>query len=391
MARQVNRLSVLKVRALNEPGLHADGNGLYLSVSKTGSKSWVLIYKRNGKRTELGLGPVHAVPLAQARDKAQEAAALRAQGIDPRRHWKGAGTATDAATFGEVAKQFIEDHEAEWKNAKHRQQWTNTLTTYCAELWDRPVDEVVVDDVLAILRPIWTRKPETANRLRQRIERVLDAAKVLGMRSGENPAAWRGNLALLLAKQRKGPKQHHRALPYGEVPAFMRELRRAKGVAGRALEFLVHTAARTSEVLNATWKEIDLEAKVWTVPAERMKAGKVHRVPLSEPVMTLLSALPRSSEYLFPSADPHKPLSNMAMAAVLKRMKMLEHCTVHGFRSSFRDWCGEATSFARELAEQALAHQVGSEVERAYRRGDALERRRELMEVWSEFIAGGPS
>jgi integrase len=391
MARQVNRLSVLKVRALNEPGLHADGNGLYMSASRTGSKSWVLIYKRNGKRTELGLGPVHAVPLAQARDKAQEAAALRAQGIDPQRHWKGAVTASEAATFGQVAKQFIEDHEGEWKNAKHRQQWTNTLTTYCGELWDRPVDEVVVDDVLAILRPIWTRKPETASRLRQRIERVLDAAKVLGMRSGENPAAWRGNLALLLAKRRKGPKQHHRALPYDEVPAFMRELRCAKGVAGRALEFLVHTAARTSEVLNATWKEVDLEAKVWTVPAERMKAGKVHRVPLSEPVMTLLSALPHGSEYLFPSPDPSKPLSKMAMTAVLKRMKMLERCTVHGFRSSFRDWCGEATSFARELAEQALAHQVGNEVERAYRRGDALERRRELMEAWSEFIAGGPS
>jgi integrase len=386
MARQVNRLSVVKVRTLKDPGLHADGNGLYLSVTPSGGKSWRLIYRDNGKRTELGLGPVHAVSLAQARERAQEAASLRAQGIDPRRHWTNTAK-PELLTFGQVATQFIDDREGEWKNAKHRQQWRNTLTTYCRNIWDQPVADVAVDDILSILRPIWRNKAETASRVRQRIERVLDAAKVLGLRSGENPAGWRGNLALLLGKQRKGPKQHHRALPYADAPAFIAVLSKANGTAARALEFLIHTAARTSEVLDARWTEIDLDSRIWTVPAERMKAGKVHRVPLTDAAVALLKALPRMSEYIFPSGNPEKPLSNMAMTAVLKRMGMHEHCTVHGFRSSFRDWCGEATEFARELAEQALAHQVGNEVERAYRRGDALERRRDMMQAWAKFLS----
>lgn len=384
MAKTTHRLNPLAVRRLEKSGLHADGNGLYLSVSKTGAKAWVYIYTRAKKRVELGLGPVHAVSLSQAREKAQEAASLRAQGVDPKTHWRQQPD-EKIVTFGAVATDLIDSRKAGWKNAKHRQQWENTLKTYAAPIWDRPVDQVRVDDILDILRPIWSSKQETATRLRGRIEAVLDAAKVRRLRSGENPAAWRGNLALLLPKPRKGPKRHQPAMAHSDLPDFMGHLRSRCGLAARALELLILTATRTSEVLLAAWDEFDLEAAIWTIPAERMKAGKEHRIPLCLPVIEILKALPRTSQVVFPGAKPDKPLSNMALAMLLRRMEVAD-VTVHGFRSSFRDWAADVAQAPREIAEAALAHQVGSDVERAYRRGDALEQRRELMAKWSEYL-----
>jgi integrase len=363
-------------------GLHADGNNLYLSVTDTGAKSWRIVYTRQGKRTELGIGSFPGVSLQDARERADEAQKLLQRGADPKAVW----TETKPShTFGAVALDLINDREAGWKNAKHRQQWRNTLQTYASSIWDEPVADVDVEDVLAILRPIWSSKQETARRVRGRVEDVLNAAKVRKLRSGENPALWRGNLELLLARQRKGPKQHHPAMPYEEVPAFMAKLRSRPALAARALEFTILTAARTSEVLHTRWPDIELEAAIWTVPAERMKTGKEHRVPLSAAAITLLKGSPRAGELAFPSSDPNKPLSNMTMEALLRRKKVKPY-TVHGFRSSFRDWCGEMTDFPRELAEQALAHTVGTDVERAYRRGDALQKRRNLMAPWADFV-----
>jgi integrase len=382
MARHVNRLTARAVAAARKPGRLADGNGLYLNVSDTGAKSWRLIYYYQRKRRELGLGSANTTSLADARARAFDARKLLDEGKDPKEVWRPAPTVD--TTFGAVALDFIEGLEAGWKNAKHRKQWRNTLRTYAQPIWDKPVADVDVADLLAILRPIWTSKAETASRVRGRIERVLDAAKVRGLRSGENPALWRGNLSILLPAKKKGPKRHHPAMPFAALPAFMAKLASRPGLAARALELTILTAARTSETLHARWPEFDLEEKLWTVPAERMKAGKEHRVPLSDCAVAMLEALPRVSEFVFPGLKPEKPLSNMAMEMVLRRMKV-EDTTVHGFRSTFRDWCGEMTDFPREVAEQALAHTVGNEVERAYRRGDALSKRRELMAQWAAF------
>lgn len=382
MPRQINRLTAVQVTRLNKPGLHPDGNGLYLSVAESGAKSWRMIYTFAGKRRELGLGSATVVTLAAARTKALEGLALRQEGRDPKLVWK---TVTSGVpTFGEAALDFIDGRESGWKNAKHKQQWRNTLTTYAKPIWEMPVSDIGVDDVLRVLRPIWVTKAETAKRVRGRIESVLDAAKVRGHRSGENPATWRGNLSLLLPKQRKGPKQHHPAMPFEEVPAFMVRLAKRKALSARALELTILTAARTSEALQASWSEFDLNAQLWIIPADRMKAGKEHRVPLSPRALELLESLPRVGPFVFPGLKTGKPLSNMAMEMVLRRMEVTD-CTVHGFRSSFRDWCGEKTAFPRDIAEMALAHAVGSDVERAYRRGDALEKRRELMAQWGAY------
>jgi len=387
MARSINRLNARQVATITEPNRYADGNCLYLNVSETGAKSWCLIYNFRTKRRELGLGAFPAVSLAQAREKALEARRLRAEGIDP----IAARRAADAPelTFGEVATEFIDGAEDGWKNRKHRQQWRNTLTTYAKAIWTKPVADVDVEDVLKILRPIWSTKPETASRVRGRIERVLDVAKARKLRAGENPAAWRGNLAVILPPRKKGPKRHHPAMPYGEVAGFMLKLGQRSALAARALELTILTACRTGEILGARWSEIDLDAKLWTIPAERMKAGKEHRVPLAEPAVDLLRSLGRMDDFVFPGFKAGQSLSNMAMKMVLRRMD-ITGVTVHGFRSSFRDWCGdEATQFPREIAEQALAHTVGTEVERAYRRGDALERRRELMGLWAAYVCAG--
>lgn len=389
MARARDRLTVKTVEALKTPGLHADGGGLYLNVKATGARSWSYIYQWEGKRREKGLGPLHIVSLQDARDKRDELRRLVRSGIDP---LAATHTKVPAPTFGAAATALVDGLEAGWRNEKHRQQWRNTLKTYCGPIWERPVDLVDTTDIVDILRPMWGEKPETASRLRGRIERVLDSAKVNGHRSGDNPARWRGHLALILPSHQKRAKvRHHPAMPYAQVPDFVVGLKKRVSTAGRALEFLIHTAARTGEVIGATWREVDLEAKTWTVPAERMKMGREHVVPLTEPALVVLRAMAvfgtEPDKPLFPSRkDAH--LSNMSMEMLLRRMECDDY-TVHGFRSSFRDWAGDKTTFPREVAEAALAHIVGSAVEQAYRRGSALEKRRELMDAWSAFVVGG--
>ena len=385
MARSVNRLSATAVKNLKDEGDHADGNNLYLRVSPTGTKSWVLIFSFRGKRRELGLGATLVVSLADARRKAEEAARLRHEGIDPKVAWSRIARRTSVPTFGELALEHIANQAPSWRNPKSRDQWESSLRSYAAPLWDRPVDAIVNEDVYDILRPIWSTKAETAKRVRGRIEAVLDVAKARRFRSGENPATWRGNLSIVLPRRRKGSRKHHEAMAYDAVADFLVRLRASRGLGARALEFAILTAGRTGEVIGARWDEIDLESRLWTIPAGRMKAGKDHRAALSAPAVVLLSALPRCSEFVFPGLKRGSHLSNMAMENVLRRMKA-KPVTVHGFRSSFRDWCAEETEFARELAELALAHAVGSEVERAYRRGDGLERRRQLMEAWATYI-----
>lgn len=388
MARLTNRLSARAVATKTAQGLHADGAGLYLNISRTGTKSWRLIYRFAGKRTELGLGTTSVTTLAQARSKAVEAQTQVRDGIDPKQVRNGLAVSADHS-FGAVALDLINGIESGWRNAKHRAQWRATLKKYAEKIWTKDVAAIDANDLIKILGPIWNTKHETASRVRGRIERVLDAARVRGLRSGVNPATYRGNLAVLLPAY-KGSVTHHAAMPFADLPAFMTSLRTRPAMAARALEFTILTAARTSETLHAMWSEIDLTASLWTVPGNRMKAGKEHRVPLTDPAVQLLTALANESgaepcAYVFPSTQSDRPLSGMSMAMLLRRMKVLG-VTVHGFRSTFRDWVGETTRFPREVAEAALAHTVASKVERAYRRGDALDERRKMMAKWAKFL-----
>ncbi|WP_324806364.1 integrase arm-type DNA-binding domain-containing protein [Sphingomonas sp. LY29] len=390
MARAINRLTVKGAAALKEPGLHADGGGLYVNVKKSGARSFVFVFQWKGKRREKGLGSLTLVSLDEARAKRDEARKLLADGIDPLEP----KAAANDITFGEVATSLIRDLETGWSNPKHRQQWRNTLANYCAPIWETPVDAVDTDALVAILKPMWNDKPETASRLRARIERVLDAAKVRGLRSGDNPAQWRSHLAHILpARTRGAGVRHHPALPYAQVPDFVKGLKTRVSTAARALEFLIHTAARTSEVLNMTWGEVNLNARLWTVPGERMKMRREHLVPLTEPALVVLRAMAvvgtDPAAPVFPSRNG-KPLSGMSMEMLLRRMQC-DDFTVHGMRSSFRDWAGDETAFPREIVEMALAHIVGNAVEQAYRRGTALAKRRDLMEAWSAFVAGSPA
>ncbi|ACK81183.1 tyrosine-type recombinase/integrase [Methylorubrum extorquens] len=394
MARAINRLSARTVQTLTEPGRHADGDGLYLVVDEGGGKRWAYLFRLAGKRREMGLGPLRSVSLAQARDLAGRARALAAQGIDPVEARQAAvpcpapAAVPKVVTFAEIADAFMDDRAGEWRNAKHRQQWRNTLTTYAANLWSMPVLDIGTPEVLAALRPIWREKPETASRVRGRIERILDAAKVEGHREGENPARWRGHLEHTLPKAAKLSRGHHAALPYRDVPAFVVALRSRVADSARALELIILTAARSGEVRGMRASEVDLEAAVWTVPAERMKGGRPHRVPLSRPALALLAprvATVGPDDLLFANSRGGM-LSDMVFEALFRRAK-IEDITTHGFRSSFRDWAGDETDFAREVIEAALAHLVGDDVELAYRRGDALEKRRQLMDRWASFVA----
>lgn len=396
MARSINRLSARTVQTLSEPGRHADGDGLYLVVDEGGGKRWVYLYRLAGRRREMGLGPLRSVSLAQARELAGRARALAAQGQDPVEARQAAAPAPEPAPepvrkvppFSAVADAFMDDRADEWRNAKHRQQWRNTLTTYAANLWSMPVDEIGTPEVLAALRPIWREKPETASRLRGRIERVLDAAKVEGHREGENPARWRGHLEHTLPKAGKLTRGHHAALPYAEVPGFVSNLRARVADSARALELIILTAARSGEVRGMRASEVDLETAVWTVPAERMKGGRIHRVPLSRRALDLLAprlAAIGPDDFVFTNSRGGA-LSDMVFEALFRRAKV-EDITTHGFRSSFRDWAGDETDFPREVIEAALAHLVGDDVELAYRRGDALEKRRQLMDLWASFVA----
>jgi integrase len=394
-----HRLTATAVRTMRTPGKYGDGNGLWLVVTTPERRSWSLRYMLRGKSREMTLGSVEHLSLAEARDKATDARRLLAQGIDPldaRRDGRAALVAKPAqvTTFAEAANRYIAQNEAGWRNPKHRQQWRNTLTTYAfKEIGDMPVADVDTPAVLKVLTPIWTNLPETASRVRGRVEAVLDFARVQGWRDGSNPAVWRGHLALALPAKAKVRKvEHHAALDWGEMPVFMAELRQRDGIGARALEFAILTAARSGELRRALWSEIDTKTALWTVPAARMKAGRQHRAPLSNAALTLLRGVAEGREdgapdaLVFPGMRPKRPLSDMSLTAVLRRMNRGD-LTAHGFRSSFRDWAAE-TGHPADIAEAALAHTVGDKTVAAYQRGDLLERRRKLMTAWAKFCDG---
>jgi len=344
------------------------------------------MWNRTGQRSELGLGPYPAVSLKAARAIAAQHRETVAAGGTPSNQ---VDEADDEPTFAAVADMFLDAMEEQWSNPKHRAQWRMTLSdAYCKPIRKMKVAEIDLDNVLRVLIPVWSKKPETASRLRGRIERVLSFAKVRGWRSGENPAQWRGNLDAILPPRAKLTRGHMAAVPYRELPEFMALLRNSPTISARALEFTVLTAARSGETLLATWDEIDLDAALWSLPAERMKARRPHRVPLTEAALAILKPLydVRTSEYVFPGARPGRPMSDMTLTAFMRRNERTE--TVHGFRSSLRDWAGDETSFPREIVEAALAHVVGNATEQAYRRSDALEKRRELLEAWAGYLAG---
>jgi len=406
---RTGKLSAVEVAKAKGPAVLHDGGGLYLRASGTGAKSWVFRFQLDGKRRDMGLGPYPDISLAEARAKATEHRRQRHDGIDPldakdaQRQAQRLSTAK-GRTFREVAEEFIGRNEAGWRNAKHRQQWRNTLATYVyPTVGELPVAAIDTGLVVQVLDSLWVEKPETASRVRGRIEAVLDAATVRGFRQGPNPAQWKGNLAHILpARARVRKVAHHAALPFNDMPAFLAALRGREGMSARALEFAALTAARTGEVLGARWQEIDVAAKVWTVPAERMKAGREHRVPLSDAALAVLEkvgplALTRNGEPdpaapVFPGPRRALPMSNMTMLMLLRRMKRND-LTAHGFRSTFSDWAAERTAYPREVVEMALAHAVENRVEAAYRRGDLFEKRRRLMADWACFceVTGGGS
>ncbi|MCC0059094.1 MAG: integrase arm-type DNA-binding domain-containing protein [Hyphomicrobiaceae bacterium] len=417
MARQSNRLTAVQVRSLKKPGRYGDGHNLYLQITDAGAKSWLLRYARNGRERWLGLGPLHTFSLAEARDRARRARQQIADGIDPieQRRSERAERALEATrqiTFEAATKAYYAQHEVRWTNAKHRENFLSSLRRYAFPIIGRlNVSEIDTGLVLRVLEPIWTTKNETASKLRQRMQAVLDWATVRGHRTGENPARWRGHLNNVLpAPGQVQNAKNYPAMRYEDVPVFMPELRERQGVAARALEFLILTAARTNEVVGATWAEIDLDGRTWTIPAARMgKTGKPHRVPLVDRAVDLLNELPRERGNDFVFVSPMRRgagLSNMAMATVLKKIHAAREkaglprfadrqtgtlAVPHGFRSSFRDWAAERTSAQNHIVEMSLSHQVGNAVERAYRRGDLLDKRRRLMESWSAYCTSRPA
>jgi integrase len=391
--RAIGRLSPLKVKSLIVAGRYCDGGGLYLQISRAGAKSWIFRYQLDGRVRDMGLGSAAIVGLADARDFAGQCRALVAREIDPieerlRKKRERLLEAASVATLKECALQCFEQKKAGWRNEKHAKQWIGTLEQYAfPALGSSPVKNIQTAQILKVLEPIWTAKHETATRVRERLEMVLDWARARGLRDGENPARWRGHLETLLPKPGIVRRvRHHPALPYVEIGAFIAALRKQEGLAARALELVIYTATRTSEALNAEWREFDLDRGIWTIPAERIKAGKEHRIPLSGPVLALVRSLHESStgKHIFPGWGRKKPLSNMAMIKVLERMGRRD-ITVHGFRSTFRDWAAEQTNYPREVAEMALAHAIENKVEAAYRRGDLFEKRSKLMAAWASY------
>ncbi len=387
-----NVLTVPKVRTLTEPGWYADGGNLYLKIGPEGGKSWVFRYYTNGRQRYMGLGPAVDVTLADARAHATGLRAKLREGVDPleERAQKRADArhrAFRSVTFSYCARQYMDAKAPEW-TLKHLNQWDKTLSTYAMpKIGGLPVAEIELDHVHNVLKPIWTTKTETANRVRGRIESVLDWATVMKYRTGDNPARWKGNLKHLLASPGKvAPKEHLAALHYDDIQPFIAELRGLDGVAPRALEFTILTAARTSEVIMASWEEFDLDAALWTVPGERTKSGRVHRVPLSPRAMALIQEyIEVGSGWVFPGHKKGSHLSNMAMLTVVKKRMARSGLTVHGFRSTFRDWCAEQTSYPSDVAEMALSHVVDDKTEAAYRRGDLFSKRERLMRDWSRY------
>ena len=391
-----NRLTALKVDLTKKPGWYADGNGLYLQVSNTGTKSWVYRYKTSGKERRCGLGGISSLSLLKARNAAKDCRELRTKGIDPidkKRQIKAENALKEAngVTFKECALSYIESHKAGWKSRKHESQWRNTLETYAYPFIGKlSVQDVDVGHVMKVLEPIWYKKTETATRVRQRIENVLDYAKVRKYRTGENPALWRGHLDKLLPKRSKVQKvKHFDAMPYSDVPAYFKALRKKDTLAAKALAFTILTATRSNEAREARWNEFDLKAGIWSIPDERMKADKPHRVPLSDEALMILKETEpfKVDDRVFPGLSKGRSISD---AAVLKQLKSSHpNCTVHGFRSSFRDWCAETTNYPREIAESALAHAIKSETEAAYQRGDMFIKRQKLMDAWTNHCLKG--
>ena len=403
MAR-TGKLTAIRIAKASGPAVLHDGGGLYLRVSASGARSWVFRFQIDGKRRDMGLGAYPDLTLADARSKAAEHRKQRNEGIDPlnakaaQRSAQRLASARDR-TFRACAVEYIAKHQSGWRSAKHRHQWEHSLEAYAyPTIGDLPVSGIDTGLIVRVLDPLWSKKSETASRLRGRIEAVLDSAIVQGFRQGPNPAQWKGNLSHILPRRGKVHKvEHYSALPFDELPAFLPELRRREGVAARALEFLIFTAARPSEVAGATWDEIDLDAKVWTVPANRTKAQREHRKPLTEPAVALLKAvqplqLPldetlRRGAPVFPGRRRARSLLANSMLKALLGMGR-DDITPHGFRSSFRDWVSERTGFAGDLAEMQLGHAIESKTEAAYRRNDMLPRRRELMDAWARFCEG---
>ena len=391
MSRVKNKLTARTVQTKKAPGYYSDGGNLYLRITKSLSKTWAFYYKKDGKRVEMGLGSVDVMTLEQARDKADVLRKQLADGIDPlseRQRQANEDKAQRAKfmTFQQCADAYINAHRAGWKNPKHIQQWQNTLSQYAFPVFgDLDVKAIDTGLITKCLEPIWLTKNETAGRVRGRIESILDWATVHEYREGVNPARWRGHLDKLLAKQSKVQKtEHHKALPYAEINGFISQLHQQDGIAAKCLEFTILTAARTGETIGATWDEIDLDAKTWTIPAIRMKAEREHKVPLSADALAIINdmAAVRVNDFVFPGNK--NGLSNMAMLAVLKRMDRAD-ITVHGFRSSFSDWVAECTAYPSEVREMALAHTIKNLTEAAYRRGDLLEKRSRLMDDWARF------
>jgi integrase len=398
MARQIARLSSDKVNAASTRGLYADGGGLYLLVGPTGSKSWVFRYRVNGKLRDMGLGPIHTVGLVEARRRAQQHRLARLDGIDPldlkkARQADAKLKAARAMTFKACAEGYMAANRAGW-GTRHAAIWEQSIVDHAYPvLGDLPVQAIDTALLMRAIEPLWATKTETASRVRGRIETVLDWAGTRGYRTGENPARWKGHLENLLPRRsRVAPVEHFAALPYAEISGLMAELRQQEGVAPRALEFAILTAARTGEVIGATWDEINLDERLWIVPANRMKGGKEHRVPLSDAAMAVVETMAgcRQGNHLFPGKRPGQPINDRALWNVLKALGRAG-VSVHGFRSSFRDWAAERTSFPAEIAEMALAHRVGSAVEQAYRRSDQFEKRRQLAQAWAKYIAQPPT
>ena len=399
--RQIHKLTARQVATISTPGWHGDGGGLYLRISDDGRRRWVFVFIRNGKRREMGFGAsagANAVSLAKARERAIESRAMLRAATDPldaAQAQQCAQVATKQSSakeasipsFGMFADEYVETMRSSWRNPKHAAQWTMTLTRYCAPIRDNRIDTIGTPEVLEILKTHWTERPETAQRLRGRIENVLDAAKARGWRNGENPARWRGHLDNLLPARQKLTRGHHAALPFEEMHKFMTALKSRNAVAARLLEFTVLTATRTSEAIGAQLSEFNLDKAEWTIPAHRMKTGIAHRVPLSKGALSIVTnqskALPGA--FVFPGRGK-APLSNMAMSQMLKRMGRAD-ITVHGFRSSFRDWAAETSTFPHEVCEMALAHTIANKAEAAYRRGDLFEKRRSLMVAWDLFCS----
>jgi integrase len=393
----MGKLNTARLRTLTKPGTYGDGSGLYLQVRGPANRSWLYRFKLHGKPHLMGLGTATDVSLAEARDAAIAARKLVRQGVNPidqRRTARAEMTAQAGLTFAQVADAYIAAHEPSWRNAKHRQQWRSTLDTYARPVLGKlPVASVDVGSVMRVLEPMWRDKTETASRLRGRIESVLDYATARGWRTGENPARWRGHLENLLPARSKIAKvEHHAALPWRQIGEFMAALRHEEGISALALRFAVLTAARTGEVIGARWSEIDMAGAVWTVPAGRMKAAREHRVPLSDEVLDVLREVSKPGSdtkadgYVFPGGRPGRSLSSMALLMLLRRIRRGD-LTAHGFRSTFRDWCAEATNYPREVAEAALAHTLRDKTEAAYQRGDLMEKRRRLMAEWATFCA----